>query len=113
MSRVLIADDSPEQVEMWKLLLERTGHEVATATSRNEAISKLEQFAPRVLVLDLNLPTAADGKAVLLQSRLSHPDTRIVLVSGWPEGIDESSVDELLAKPVLVQEMLATIAKLD
>ena len=37
MARVLVVDDDPEQLEIRRLLLERSGHEAWTAASADEA----------------------------------------------------------------------------
>ncbi|HRY29922.1 MAG TPA: response regulator [Elusimicrobiota bacterium] len=60
---VLIADDEPDSLELLKLLLERQNHDVITATNGREAIERVIQFQPDLVLLDIMMPEI-DGLAV-------------------------------------------------
>ena len=68
MVRLLIVDDDPSIVEMYRVYLELLGHEVATAGDGFAALEVVDQIRPDLIILDLRLPRL-DGLGVL--ARLS------------------------------------------
>jgi PAS domain S-box-containing protein len=54
--RVLLVDDDPLVLESTAFVLKLDGHEVATAASGAEALSRLAVFQPQVVLLDIGLP---------------------------------------------------------
>lgn len=61
---ILITDDEPNIRMMLRTALEADGHHVHEAANGREALAAVEQFAPDLVVLDLNMPVM-DGMAVL------------------------------------------------
>jgi len=116
MTRVLVVDDDPDQVEIRKLLLERSGYEVDTAVSAEEALRLLSQSPPRLVVMDLRLPRAEDGQTLIRTIRELSPATRILVLTGWSSDLsampEMSMVDRCLRKPVRSVELLNLIDKL-
>jgi len=55
-SLVLLVDDEPDQVEMYQLALELAGFDVIAAYDGAEAIAKVRDRQPAVIVLDVRLP---------------------------------------------------------
>jgi CheY-like chemotaxis protein len=53
---VLLVDDEPDQVEMYRLGLEDAGFRVATAYRGDEAVERARKFRPDAIVLDVRLP---------------------------------------------------------
>lgn len=60
---VLVADDEPDTLEMLRILLEKKGHEVLTATNGREAIDGVVNYQPDLVLLDIMMPEV-DGSAV-------------------------------------------------
>ncbi len=54
--KVLIADDEPYILRVLKMKLELGGYEVDTAANGVEALEKLGQDSPAVLITDINMP---------------------------------------------------------
>ena len=104
MARVLLVDDDAAALELRKIILEREGHQVSTASEPGSARALFRRDAPDCVVLDLRLPEATDGLALIREFRAAAPDVRIIVLAGWPldiEGTPEAQmVNLVLAKPI-------------
>jgi DNA-binding response OmpR family regulator len=107
MARVLLVDDDADALELRKLILESHGHEVLCAKT---AAGAREQFSPdQVVVLDLRVPEAEDGLALIRDFKAA----RIIVLTGAPsdlEGREERTlVAAVLTKPARSEQLLAAI----
>jgi DNA-binding NarL/FixJ family response regulator len=79
LTRVLIADDSvPLRSGLRKLIEEHTGWVCAEALNGRDAITKIQQLAPDILLLDLCMPVM-DGLQAAHALRKLVPDLPILL----------------------------------
>src|SRR5262245_1425701 len=80
--RILLLDDDPEVLDMYKEMLSHlpSRPEVHTATSGNRALSLLEADQFRLLLCDLKMPKM-DGLQVLSIVRRRFPELRTVVVT--------------------------------
>ena len=62
--RVLLVDDDREILEMTALLFRGAGYEVTTAASGEEALFRVREEVPDLVLLDINMP-GMDGWEVL------------------------------------------------
>jgi len=67
--RVFVVDDDADVVEALRDLLELEGHEVSAALSSHEALSKIPEFKPDVVLCDLNVDTTMSGLEVVSELR--------------------------------------------
>lgn len=65
MARILLVDDERDQLELRRMILERLGHEVSAAATAEEAEGAAGLGRLEAVVMDLNLPRAEDGLALL------------------------------------------------
>jgi DNA-binding response OmpR family regulator len=56
-ARILIVDDDPDILSGLKQRLEWMGHHTIIATDGAEALAAIQQEAPTLVLLDLELPT--------------------------------------------------------
>jgi len=67
------------------------------------------------VVLDLRLPEANDGLALIREIRAAAPDVRIIVLAGWPldiEGTPEAQmVNLVLAKPIRTAALVSALAE--
>jgi len=112
--RVLLVDDDSAGLELRKFIFEREGHRIYTATEPIRALTLFTEVQPDCVVLDLRLPDAADGLALIRELRSASPVVRIVVLAGWPpdlEGAPEAQmVNEVLAKPIRTAALLSALA---
>jgi CheY-like chemotaxis protein len=115
MARVLLVDDDAGGLEIRKMLLEREGHQVWTATDAAVARNRFSSFAPDCVILDLRLPSPEDGLALVREFREAAPNVRIVVLAGWGADLEgrpeRKMVNEVLAKPVRSERLMSAVRK--
>ncbi|MDX2151054.1 MAG: response regulator [Bryobacteraceae bacterium] len=113
-SRILLVDDDPDQVSIRTLLLEREGHQVETAADAAQAEVAARREAPDLVLMDLRIPRADDGLALIRTIRGILPVIPIVVVSGWMEDLrnapEAALVSTCLRKPSRSEQLLRTVA---
>ena len=107
MATVLLVDDDVEALHLRKLILEGHGHQVRCAQN---AASAREQFNPdQVVVLDLRIPEAEDGLALIREFM----EARIIVLTGAPADLNDREerklVSAVLTKPARSEALLAAI----
>ena len=115
---VLVVDDEDHLRRLLCDLLEREGYKTIEARDGGEAITRVDQHAPDVVLLDLNLP-GLDGYGVLAQLR-SRPDTRglpvVVLTAKGDEDNEvrvlQAGADDFLTKPFRARALYARLEKI-
>jgi len=62
--KVLIVDDDKFLLQMYAMKFTHSGHEVTTALNGNEALDKLKELTPDIIVMDVVMP-GMDGVELL------------------------------------------------
>ncbi len=113
MPTVLIVDDSPVDRALAAGLLEKASIEVSHAGDGREALEKISQDPPDLVLTDLQMPHI-DGLELVDQIRQDHPLIPVVLMTS--KGSEEIAVESLrrgassyVPKKVLAQELVPTI----
>lgn len=80
--RVMIVEDDPETLDRFAQVFERDPRTtvVAKASTGRDAISKLVEVLPDVLLVDLGLPDI-HGTEVIQQARRMHPESDIMVIT--------------------------------
>ena len=115
MNRILVIDDSETILNFLRAVLESEHYEVATATDGNDALAKVHQSLPDLIITDSVMP-ALDGFG-LLRALRDDPATEavpvIMLTSGSPNDPDhiarEPRPDAFVRKSADVAPLLAEI----
>jgi len=77
---VLVVDDEAGVRQSLQLVFNKT-YRVLEAPSADEAIQKLTEEQPDLVLLDIMMP-GADGLAVLKQIKSIHPDCQVIMLTG-------------------------------
>jgi len=80
MPRVLVVDDEPECIELLGEFLMGKGYEVLTASSGEEALRKVKEDRPHLILLDIYMPKM-DGLEVLKQVREIDHEVGVIMVT--------------------------------
>jgi CheY-like chemotaxis protein len=114
--RLLIVDDDRAIRETLRAALEDEGFTVAVAANGAEAMAKMRERPPRLVLLDLMMPVL-DGFGVLARMREdpSLAKVRVCIcsaISGWAAlGGAGARVDFVLRKPVGVNDVMGVVAR--
>src|SRR5215210_7699909 len=86
---VLVVDDEPHIRGFLMMVLVDEGYSVETATDGFEALTKVREIEPDVILLDLIMP-GLDGAGFLRQCRASpaHGNVPVLLMSARDEPVD-------------------------
>jgi two-component system cell cycle response regulator len=115
---VLVVDDNTYNVKLLEARLQVERYEVATAYSGEEALAKLEQCNPDIVLLDVMMP-GMDGYEVCRRIRANPPTARlpVVMVTALDKDSDRdmalaAGADDFLTKPVEVELLFPAIRRL-
>ena len=103
---ILIVDDNPMNMKLVRVLLTGEGYDVRTAGDALEALAILEQWNPRLILMDIQLP-GIDGLELTRQLK-SNPITEQIIIIGLTayamkgdeERILAAGCDGYIAKPI-------------
>jgi CheY-like chemotaxis protein len=115
MARILVVDDSLDQVTVQRKLFETLGYQVATAMSPDETLRELARTRPDLVVVDLRFPHASDGLALIRAIRQIDSKLPMIVLSGWPDDLYGAPEESLVSRIVVkgsVHELLQTIREL-
>ena len=82
--RVLLVDDEIMIREGFKRLFDWAAHDcevVGEAADGMEALAQIDALQPDIAIMDINIPIL-NGLKVIQRSRVNHPDTAFIIVSG-------------------------------
>lgn len=102
MSRILLADDSPHAQRMGELILRGEGYEVVTVTDGATVLMRLGDVDPDLVLVDVLMPTRSGYEICEhVKSSLRHLHTRVVLIAGALEPVDEPEAKRVRADGIL------------
>ncbi len=115
--RFLVVDDNEDIRDVFCRLVERAGHEAATAYDGQDAVETLERQDFDVMLLDLTMPRMTGVEVVRwLRDRPDvAPDLRIVVISAWAGEnravLQELGITTVMQKPLRIQQLTDLIAE--
>jgi CheY-like chemotaxis protein len=81
LAKILIVDDDPAVQTTIRLLLERAGHHVVTASDGRRGLDQLQSGDFNLLFLDVFMP-GMDGFETMRLAPQQHPTVQIIVISG-------------------------------
>ncbi len=113
LEKILIVDDDPQVSSLMTVILESCGYKTVVAKSGDEALEKLGEIRPYLVLLDINMP-GLSGLETLEIVRKRRDYTSVVLVSGNSDTQDvikglESGADDYICKPFNPHELAARV----
>lgn len=116
--KILAVDDEKHIVRLVQVNLERAGYTVVTANDGKEALQKVSEEHPDLVVLDVMMPYM-DGFEVL-QNLRRNPSTRdipVIMLTAKAQDADvfkgwQSGVDCYLTKPFNPMELLSFVKRI-
>jgi len=115
--RILIVDDNAVNLKLMRVLLTSEGYTVRTAADAEEALVTLREFAPRLIVMDIQLP-GMDGLALTRKLKADPATSGAIILGltayamkGDEQRVLEAGCDGYLAKPIDTRTFPALVAR--
>lgn len=115
MSKILIVDDSPVDIQNLKNILMDAGHLVTVATSGSDGVAKAKASPPDIIMMDVNMP-GLDGfsAARQLMQDAGTKSIPVVFVTGKDQKADRVFAQMLgakgfVTKPYTADQILAQL----
>ncbi len=114
--RILIVEDETSIVELLLLILAREGYELDTCQTGRDAISKIKEFHPHLILLDVMLP-GLDGASIV--KIMSEDETLVNIPVIITSALVESQrmfqmypqVKGFCSKPFVLTELISKVKK--
>lgn len=112
---ILVVDDDMLSVEMCRHLLEAEGYLVQTAANGKEALERVEEELPDLILLDIVMPEMGGYKACkLLKHQEMSKHIPVIFMSGLTETFDKVKAfsaggADFISKPVEPLELMARV----
>ncbi|MEI6613555.1 MAG: sigma-54 dependent transcriptional regulator [Chrysiogenales bacterium] len=115
MNKILVVDDDLDFSFNLSAILRENGFEVMTAANGREALLKILDDRPDLVLLDLRLPDI-DGMKILQTMKESNPDLDVIIITAYIDVKDAIRAMKLgaydyITKPFDNEELLLTINK--
>jgi CheY-like chemotaxis protein len=111
---ILLVEDHPQAREATQQLLEGMGARVIAAEDGRDALDRLSDARPDLVLTDLAMPRLS-GRQLLdhLRADPVHRELPVVAVSGWPASFDGTppAFDAHLDKPFDVESLVAVLCR--
>jgi CheY-like chemotaxis protein len=113
--RVLLVDDEPVLVALGERFLRRLGYQPVVATDPAQALVRFRQEHFDLVITDLTMPLMS-GVDLARQVWKAHPDTPVILTTGYSVSLDtgkaiEMGFRDLLVKPYNLQALGETLQR--
>jgi DNA-binding response OmpR family regulator len=113
--KILLVDDEKEFVETLSERIRMREHDSEVALDGEQALKKMDDDLPDVVVLDLKMP-GMDGMEVLRRIRKAYPKVQVIMLTGHGSDKDEEEARKLgafeyLQKPVEIDALMKKVKK--
>jgi two-component system alkaline phosphatase synthesis response regulator PhoP len=117
-STVMIVDDNPQNVELLQAFLESLPVRIVTAVDGVDALRKVEEHSPDLILLDVMMPQMSGFQVCRrIKAEPKTRDIQVLMVTalnelGDIEQANECGTDDFVSKPVNKIELLTRVKSL-
>ena len=113
--RILLIDDDDDETILvsFQHILRDEGYLVDTVSTGRQALEKAKEMEYQMVISDIKLPDV-QGIEVAGKIREQYKDTRLIIITGFPDLADsletiDLGIDEILIKPIKPDELLRAV----
>jgi len=115
MARLLVVEDNPDNMKLFRALLTRHGHELVELDSGEDLIPTVRHHRPDLILLDIQLP-GRDGYALVNELRAEFGDrVRVLALTAHAHARDrdralDAGFNGFITKPIDVRRFPGQVA---
>lgn len=116
--KILVAEDDQLMIKMLEFRLKKDGHEVIISHDGREAVNKLEEFQPDLVITDIMMPYLS-GLEVVSAVKSRYPiGTPVIILSGMGQEnvvleAFQLGADDYMTKPFSPNELSVRVRRFD
>ncbi|HEV3116482.1 MAG TPA: response regulator [Gemmataceae bacterium] len=114
-SRILIADDNPQGVELLEAYLNGIDCDIETAADGEQTLRKVKDWHPDLILLDIMMPKLSGFEVCKrLRADPASQDVAVLMITALDQQSDidravEAGTDDFLTKPINKTELLLRV----
>ncbi len=118
MNKILVVDDEPDVRALVHDIVTGSGYEVFTASTGEEALTKIVSVKPDLVILDVVMPGMSGLEVCrLMKAKPNLRNIRVLMLSALSRDVDqrliaEAGADSYMRKPFSVNDLLSKIDEL-
>jgi CheY-like chemotaxis protein len=112
--KVLIVEDNSDVRRLYAIGLNQRGFEVKLAANGAEAVERIVDERPDVVLLDWVMPLMDGGEVLTRLREATHTDIPVIVVSGHPQPEQAQGDPRILSwltKPISIEELVTEIQR--
>ncbi len=108
---ILCLDDEPDLLYLHRVVLERAGYSVLSASEAGEALRLLSENPVQLVITDHLMPGGRSSEEFIVEMKRLRPSVPVLLLTGMPD-IAESSADAVMQKMEGAEELLRVVKEM-
>ena len=125
-AKILVVEDDPENIAIFKRLLSRKGYETLVADNKEDGINTAVAERPDLILMDMKMPEAKNaatkdtaGLDAIVHLKAAEETRAIPIIAltaqtmvDQRKRIEEAGCDDLQSKPIEFANLLSAVARL-
>jgi two-component system response regulator VicR len=107
MAKILIVEDDKDLNAAYKIILEKEGHTVETSFNGEEALAKLKDFEPKLILLDLLMPVMGGLEFLKHYDLRSRKDVKVLIFTNMENSPEVTEAYALGAHRCIIKSWTA------
>jgi DNA-binding response OmpR family regulator len=115
--KILVAEDEPMLLKTIELKLKKEGYEVITTADGREAVAKIEETDPDLVITDIMMPYVSGLEIVSIVRKKTNKRIPIIMLSAMEQEkvvmeAFELGADDYITKPFSLNELVIRVKRL-
>lgn len=107
MAKILVVEDDKDLNAAYKIILEKEGHTVEVSFNGEEALEKLNEFEPQLILLDLLMPVMGGLEFLKHYDLKSRPHVKVLIFTNMENSPEVTEAYSLGAHRCIIKSWTA------